>query len=169
MLVIKKATLRLDDTTKTLLFRFGEAARPHMRGAMQVVVTVGEAVASEKAPKDRGLLQNSIYGVVEDQWPKVVGVLGSPLVYAAPMEEGTKAFWPPFAPLSEWVQRKFHLSGSSQGVAVFLITRMIQFKIHAHGLKARKFFAAGIKKMQQIAPVAFGQAMANLARQLNDH
>ena len=171
MIVIKKVDIKLTEPTKTLLSLFGEAARPHMAGAMQVVVQAGEAVASERAPKDRGQLSDSIYSSVETPWPRVVGVLGSPLIHAAPMEYGTKAFWPPRAPIEAWVGRKFGLQGSARRSVAFLVRRTIAGlspKGKPGGLRARKFFAAGLRKAQAIAPSLFGRAMANLARQLSD-
>ena len=165
MLVLKKAKITLTDNTKALLYRFGDEARPHMRNAMKATVDVGKAVAAEKAPKDRGFLQNSIYGLVEDQWPHTVGVLGSPLEHAAPMEYGATPFWPPSAPIEAWVGRKFGLQGIERRGVAFLVRRAIAQR----GLRARRFFAAGLKQAQAVAPALFERAVKNLARRLSDY
>ena len=164
MIVVKKVNIKLTEPTKTLLARFGEAARPHMRNAMQATVGVGKAVAAEKAPKDRGFLQNSIYGLVEDQWPRTVGVLGSPVEHAAPMEYGTVPFWPPSGSIEEWVGRKFGLQGVERRSVAFLVRRAIAQR----GLRARRFFAAGLKQAQAVAPALFERAMRNLEQRLSD-
>lgn len=171
MIVIKQVKVKLTENTKALLYRFGDEVRPHMRNAMQTTVEVGKAVAAERAPKDRGLLQNSIYSLVEDQWPRTVGVLGSPLEHAAPMEYGTTPFWPPSAPIEAWVGRKFGLQGIERRSVAFLIRRTIAGlspKGKPGGLRARRFFAAGLKQMQAVAPALFERAMVNLAQRLSD-
>ena len=164
MLVLKKVNIKISAKTQTLLQRFGEVATPQVQGAMQVVMQAAEAVAKEKAPKDQGLLQDSIAGTVEVHGPRIVGVLGSPLDYAAPMEYGTKAFWPPSAPLEEWVGRKFGLQGIERRSVAFLVRRAIARR----GLRARKFMAAGVQKAQAIAPGLIGRALRTLERQLSD-
>ena len=54
--------------------------------------------------------------------------------------------------------------GERRGVA-FLVRRAIAQR----GLRARRFFAAGLKQAQAVAPALFERAVKNLARRLSDY
>lgn len=75
--------------------------------AMYEVELMIEAQAKEHTPVFTGLLRDSIAAkkpYVENAG--LVGVVGSPLKYAIPVELGTSPHFPPIAPLQEWAFRK---------------------------------------------------------------
>ncbi len=66
----------------------------------------------------------------------VIGVVGSPLNYAEPVEVGTRPHWAPIEPLEDWVRHKLDVSEDEvPGVA-----RAIQRKIAARGTPAVGMF-----------------------------
>lgn len=68
----------------------------------------------------------------------VLGVVGSPLAYAIPVELGTKPHMPPILPLMEWVQAK--LGKGSNMNEIESIARRIAWKIKHHGTKGAFMF-----------------------------
>jgi HK97 gp10 family phage protein len=108
---------------------------PGMLGAMSKAVTIVETSAKRYAPVDRGQLRASITSTVGTTSNSLVGVVGSNVRHAPYQETGTRPFWPPLAPLIEWVHRKFHLSGSD----AFGAARGIQRKIARTGIKGKQY------------------------------
>ncbi|MEO5363443.1 MAG: hypothetical protein H7838_07445 [Magnetococcus sp. DMHC-8] len=80
----------------------------------------------------------------------VLGV-GSPLLYAAPVETGTKPHMPPLQPLIDWVVQKLGIREKEESEAV---ARKIQWKIHHRGTKGARMFeqalAVSLPGIQQI-------------------
>lgn len=66
----------------------------------------------------------------------VLGVVGSPLPYAIPVELGTKPHMPPILPLVDWVTQKLGKGGSEAES----IARRIAWKIKHHGTKGAFMF-----------------------------
>ena len=78
----------------------------------------GEAqrVAVFNAPKDMGLLVNSIHLIREYNPPSFTGGIRTNVPYGVVMEEGRKPGWPPFLPLFRWVVRNIgKFSGGGGG------------------------------------------------------
>ena len=85
--------------------------------------------ATEAAPIGAThLLRPSILAAVpEVDGDRVIGVVGSPLQYAAPVELGTRPHRPPIQPLIDWVRGKLHVTDQAQarGMA-FAIAKKIE-------------------------------------------
>lgn len=66
----------------------------------------------------------------------VLGVVGSPLAYAVPVELGTRPHMPPILPLIDWVTHKLGKANSEAES----IARRIAWKIKHHGTKGAFMF-----------------------------
>lgn len=88
-----------------------------------------EKIAVERTPVNTGLLRGSLgarvttvgapdaHGVPE----RIEAEVGSPLTYGPHVEYGTKAHWPPAAPIEAWVRRK--MAGAIEALAASAKTR----------------------------------------------
>lgn len=94
---------------------------------MRQATLVVTGAARRNAPVDTGVLRASITPSVESRSGGTVGVVGSNLTYAPPMEYGTRPFWPPLAALETWARR--------HGTTAYVVARAIARR----GLRARKF------------------------------
>lgn len=86
----------------------------------------------ELAPRAAGTFADSIIAQPpERQGGTILGVVSSPLPYAAPVELGSKPHLPPLQPLIDWVEAKLGIKGP-KGEEV---AEAIRWKIKAHGTK----------------------------------
>jgi hypothetical protein len=91
--------------------------------------TKGFAVSQERAPQDRGTLQQS--GFQPEVRSDGTIVYGYTAPYAAPMEFGTGPFYPPVEPLVEWAER----IGKDPGFGYYVARQ----KIPEEGIDAQPF------------------------------
>lgn len=71
----------------------------------------------------------------------VIGVVGTPLNYAVPVELGTKPHFPPVQPLADWARQKLGVDPGEARSVGFLIAR----KISKKGTKGAHMFADAFK------------------------
>jgi hypothetical protein len=159
-----KAEVRIDAKTQRLLNQFGEELKPGVLAGMELTVQAAEAEVAKYTPVDQGILRASAYGRVVDQWPRVQGVLGSPLAYAEPVERGSRPHWPPRAPIVAWVQRTFGLSGKEAMRVGFLVAR----KISRQGTPPHRMYERGLRLAEQLAPRFLTAAVNRVAQALSD-
>ena len=77
-----------------------------IRAVQDSAITV-QSLAKIKAPVFRGALRESIFQTVKDLGNRIVGSVGSPLVYAEVVESGRASGWfPPIEELKVWARRK---------------------------------------------------------------
>lgn len=109
---------------------------PPMVSAMQAAVLLVQRDAALLAPVDTGRLRASITSEIRQPvgTGDVLGVVGSNVEQAAPMELGAKPHWPPRAALETWAQR--------HGINVFVVMRAIAKK----GLKPRRYLQGAVEK-----------------------
>jgi len=156
--------VKLSPNTQQLLTHFGDVLRPAIIAGMELTMQAAEAEVVQKTPVDQGTLRGSAYGRVVDLWPVVEGHLGSPLIYALPVEEGSKPHWPPRAPIQAWVHRKFGLSGKEMISVAFLVARAMSRR----GTRAHHMFQQGFELAQRLAPRLVGAAVERVSRTLSD-
>lgn len=159
-----RTEIRVTPNTQRLLDHFGEAIKPGVMAGMELTVQAAEAEIVKYTPVDQGILRASVFGRVVDQWPRVQGVLGSPLVYAAPVEAGSRPHWPPSAPIQAWVHRKFGLSGKEMIRVAFLVARAISRR----GTRGHHMFARGVALAERLAPRFLEAAVNRVAQTLSD-
>lgn len=94
---------------------------------------------------------------------QVLGVVSTPILYAVPVEMGTKPHHPPIQPLVEWARLKLGLSPEEAERAGFLIAK----KIAAHGTKGAFMFARALdanrEQLEAMFDAAAGRIVARLA------
>lgn len=75
----------------------------------------------------------------------VTALVGTSLIYAAPVETGSRPHMPPVEPLADWVRRKLGIAdpAKARGVA-----KAIAWKIKAHGTPAAHMFRTGREAVQ---------------------
>ncbi|MBF0261089.1 MAG: HK97 gp10 family phage protein [Magnetococcales bacterium] len=112
--------------------------------------------AQERTPTASGNLRASIIAampvvqgdsvigaVVSDQNQNSHAALGagSPLIYAVPVELGTKPHMPPLQPLMDWVKLKLGIRDMEEREQV---AQKIRWKIYHHGTKGNLMFARAL-------------------------
>ncbi len=69
--------------------------------------------------------------------------------HAAPIENGSRPFWPPLQPLIDWSMRKFGVSEKeAEGIA-----RAVQRKIAEEGIEPRHYFRRAMRRVRKIVPI----------------
>lgn len=91
----------------------------------------------------------------------VLGMMGSPLPYAMPVEAGTKPHMPPEQPIMDWVEQKLGLSGEKAEKAV----QAIRWKIKHHGTKGAYMFSGALEhNLGQVGDIITASARRAVAR-----
>lgn len=173
----------IDPRTRGLLTQFGELAKPEVMTAMELTMQGAEAVTAKATPVNVGILRASVFGAAVDFWPKVIGVLGSPLSYAEPVEYGSKPHKPPYAPILLWVRRKLggalrlelrqestsgRVSRASMESRIRSVAWAVVMKIAREGTVGHHMFEQGMRHALQLAPRLLERAMRNLERRFSD-
>lgn len=125
--------------------------------AMMEATELLAAEAQEWTPTATGNLRASIIAampviqggtvigaVVSDQDGSVDAVLGtgSPLIYAVPVELGTKPHMPPLKPLMDWVKLKLDIRDLEEREKV---AQKIRWKIYHYGTKGNRMFERALR------------------------
>lgn len=97
--------------------------------------------------------------VLADQ---VIGELGTPMIYAVPVEEGSKPHFPPIKPLADWAEHKLGLTPAEAQSVGFLIAR----KIAAHGTKGVKMFERAFDANQHQVQRIYAKARERIANRM---
>lgn len=135
-----------------------DIAQDEMTGALLEALLLLEREVKDAAPVGvtealRGSIASELRGSSLGDFEAAVF---SPLVYAAPVELGTKPHWPPLAPLMDWVRVKFTVFDVERGVeaerlpdsTVEGIARHIQRLIGTRGTKGQGFFAGALERTE---------------------
>lgn len=125
----------------------------YMKPALEESVTVVQRDAKKEVTVDTGSLRGSIKKEVR----RLTGTVTAAEDYAIFIEEGTRAHFPPVAPLERWAQRKLGAPGLG-----FVIAR----KIAREGTKPQPFMVPALEKNAQNIQMFFDRAAQNFLRQL---
>jgi hypothetical protein len=95
----------------------------------------------DRTPISQGFLRRSIGSAVRGAGLNMTGIVGSPLVYALPVEQGAAPHFPPLGPVELWAKSK-SLSFIRSGVEITLrnVAFLIARKISITGLGANWMF-----------------------------
>lgn len=136
------------------LEQFMEGATLHVQGEVQ-----------ERTPAAHGTLKQSITSEVEVLADSVIGVVGTPLSYAIPVELGTRPHFPPVDAIEDWVRVKLGITGPEARGVAFAIAR----KIAARGTQGAFMFqnamAAAEPELERQARLMVDE----IVRQLGSH
>jgi len=114
-------------------------------------------------PRASGLLAQSVFHEEQVSESGAIGVVATPLIYAAPVELGTKPHFPPIEPLIDWVKVKLGITGDKEarGVA-FLIAR----KISRVGTKEQRPFGLVFQAHESQVDEIFSRAVGRIAARM---
>ncbi len=93
---------------------------------------------------------------------QVIGVVGTALDYALPVELGSKPHFPPVEALEDWVKKRLGVPDKDAHRVAFLVAR----KIAAHGTPAVGMFHRGFNKARGDAVRIYEGARNRIAQRL---
>ena len=105
-------------------------------GMTEALLLLEREVKDATSTGATGLLRGSIAHKLLGQKQDMLGKVFSPLIYATPVELGTKPHFPPLDALTDWVHSKFDLPRAQAKSVAFLIAR----KISKKGTKGQHMF-----------------------------
>ncbi len=118
--------------------------REELGDAMTEADALIEREVSERTPRAHGLLAGSITSEVQIGEDSVIGMVGTPLNYAVPVELGTRPHFPPIEPLIDWVKVKLGVSEKEARGVAFLVAR----KIARSGTQGQHMFEIGFASVE---------------------
>lgn len=133
-----------------------------MLAATEFALSRGRSAILPHTPVNFGFLRKGVQTSVMPNQDGVFGRIFNPLAHALPMETGTKAFWPPLAPLILWVQRKLHVEAKDARGVAFLVAR----KISKKGIAARSMFTTGWNEVKGSVDLRFDTALIRIKTRL---
>lgn len=160
----------LDVTAMTeraaMLRQAPEITRQEIERSMLEALLLTERELKENTPVGaHGLLRGSyaheIRGATRGD---VVGIVGSPLNYALPVELGTKPHFPPLDALKDWVEKKLGVDPSRSENVAFLVARKIAKRGTKGAGMASKTFAENSLQIIAILEAAVPRIAARLER-----
>ena len=147
---VKVNLKELEDLTKA----FPEASLRARRSRITEALLLLEGAVKDLTPEGAGPthLRDTIFQKVEMFGESVWGMVGTPAIYGAAIEYGTKPHYPPVAPILFWVEKILGLSGKEAKSVAFLIARKISKKgtygthMFQYGFERNKSKVIGILK-----------------------
>lgn len=120
----------------------------------------------ERTPKGIGA-GGGLAGSIQAREPEIgvdsiVGVVGTPLSYAEPVEVGSRPHMPPLQPLMDWVKAKL----GKKPEEIEPIAQAIRWKIYHHGTKGAFMFREGLKAVQPQIERIMTEAVRGLLAEL---
>lgn len=122
-----------------------------------------EREVQDRMPTARGLLRASVFHEETVNDTGVTGLVATPLIYAEPVELGTKPHFPPVDALIDWVKLKLGISSdkAARGAA-FAIAK----KISLRGTPAQYPFRDTFLALEAQVHAIFDRAAARIAAQI---
>jgi hypothetical protein len=108
-----------------------------------------EGEVKERTPAAHGTLKQSFTSEVRRLSDSVIGVVGSPLAYAIPVELGTRPHFPPVDALMDWVKVKLGIDGPEARNVAFLVARKIAARGTQGAFMVKKAFDAGKAELER--------------------
>lgn len=139
-----------------------QICREELGAAMDEADALVEREVKELTPTTHGLLRGSISSEVSVGQDNVIGVVGTSMNYALPVEIGTRPHFPPIEPLIDWVRAKLGIpEREARGVA-FLVAR----KISRVGTEGAHMFGRGFDAVEAAVIAIFEAARDRIVARL---
>jgi len=145
--------------------RAPEITQTELYKAAMLSTMLLEREIKENTPRGVGAgggLAGSINSRVTTPGDAIVGVVGSPLNYAEPVELGSKPHFPPVQAIEDWVNMKLGKGGKEGRSMAFAIAR----KISREGTKGAFMFETGLEDNEEQIQGFFDTAVANISTQI---
>lgn len=141
----------------------------YMQGA---TMYLQEEIQERTPTSGHGTLRQSFTSEVRELGDSVVGIVGSPLSYAVPVELGTRPHFPPVDAIEDWVNVKLGITGPDGRQVAYAIAR----KIAARGTKGAFMVQRGfdasrpeLERQAQLLLTAISGDLAGRARSGGPH
>ncbi|MGO1078335.1 hypothetical protein [Inquilinus sp. CA228] len=145
------------------LERAPEMVDAHFLPAVWEASFLAQREIVERTPRAFSTLADSIQArEPEIGVSAIVGVVGTPLAYAEPVELGSRPHMPPLQPLMDWVKAKLGKPADQ----VEPIAQAIRWKIYHHGTKGAFMFREGLKAVQPQVERIMAEAVRGLIAEL---
>ena len=142
--------------------RAPDIAREELLAAMTEADALLEREVREATPTAHGLLRAGMFHTEQVSETGVIGVVGSPLNYAEPVELGTRPHFPPIAPLIDWVRVKLGVPEKEARGVAFLVAR----KIARSGTKGAFMFTKTLRAQEAAVQAIFHAALERIAERI---
>jgi len=139
-----------------------DIAREELLRAVTEADSLLEREVREATPTAHGLLRAGMFHTEQVSESGVIGVVGSPLNYAEPVELGTRPHFPPIEPLIDWVKVKLGVPEKEARGVAFLVAR----KIARSGTKGAFMFSKTLKAQEAAVGAIFHAALARIAERI---
>lgn len=157
--------LRVEGLDKLLenFSRAPEATAEALAGAVLEMELLLQREVQDRTPTVHGTLRNSILA----QEPRqenggIVGLVGTPVIYAVPVELGTKPHRPPIEPLIDWARHALGLDeNEAEGVAW-----AVAKKIQKFGTEGAFMFRGGFEAARPQLPAILARSAGRLVQKL---
>lgn len=137
-----------------------------MSATYQAELLLEREIKEETPVGATGTLRESIHAEIPVVTPLgVLGMVGTSLAHALPVELGTRPHFPPLEPLVDWVQAKLDIKDEAQAEGVALA---IARKIAARGTLAVGMFHRTFNRLQPVVRDIYADANARIAQGLAD-
>lgn len=144
--------------------RAPQIAQAEMERFMHAATQFLEGEVKERTPGAHGTLKQSIGSEVRSLADAVIGVVGTPLSYALPVEIGTRPHFPPVAAIQDWVRVKLGLDGPEGRSAAFAIARKIAKRGTKGAFMFRDALEASRAELERQLQLAVEAIKAQLAK-----
>ena len=155
----------LDDLVN-LWKRAPELTEREMHRGMQESTLLGERNVKAHTPVGAsgaaGLMGSITSSAPQTVAGNVVGLVGTSLNHAVPVELGTKPHFPPLLPIQEWVEAVLGITGERARTVAFLIAR----KISRKGTKGQFMFKKGLEDSQEQFQEIFNKTIVRIRESL---
>ena len=119
-------------------------------------------------PTQTGRLQSSISTEVRGNDLNMKGVVGTPTLYALPMETGAAPHFPPARPIILWVQRiQWNFQNIKQTLSINQMAFLVCRSISEKGLEARSMFNNGFENSKDRILNILGKAQEKIVKLLS--
>ncbi len=139
-----------------------EIALQELQKAMAEADMLLKRLVQDALPTATGTLRASVFGVERATETGVIGLVGSPLIYAPPVELGTRPHFPPIEPLVDWVKLKLGVPEKDARGVAFLVAR----KIARKGTGATHVFKLSFERGEQQVRDMFARALGRIAQRI---
>ena len=145
--------------------RAPQIAREELTAAMEESTIALQAAVAEMTPVGaHGLLRQSIHALpVQQLSDQVIGVVGTSLNYAEPVEMGTRPHMPPVEALEDWVKAKLGVEDDQVQRVAYAVAR----KIAVSGTPAAGMFHRGLNAMRAAIALRFEAARNRIVERLS--
>ena len=151
---------------ETLTQRYPEESRTARISRITEALLLLEKVIKRKTPEGGGPIhiRDTMFGKPSLHGDVVYGTFGTPAIYGASLEYGTKPHFPPVSPLQFWVERKLGISGKEARGVAFAIARAISVR----GTKGVHMFEKGFEENKSAIMAILNEIPADIVRQMQD-